>query len=158
MIDRNYIINLSFRDTDINTDTYLNVIRSSSTWLDHMRGVGLSCFLNPTHIRMLPYLLNAWLQECYLRGPKDYTGKSIEPKVFCGWRTKDPPREGVLQRTAELFQSMSIEQLLEERGIPEGDHTQIRSYLPLEAFDDMDYALFTAQEWVEKGKKEGDGP
>ena len=32
-------------------------------------------------------------QESMLKGPQDFPMSALEPKVFCGWKPKDPPRE-----------------------------------------------------------------
>ena len=46
---------------------------------------------------------------------------------------------------------MNIYDLLEERGIIDGDHTRIESYLPIEAFDDLEFESLTPEQWIKKG-------
>jgi dynein heavy chain len=94
-------------------------------------------------------------KESMLRGPHDFPPAALEPKVFCGWKPKDPPREDEVARRSQFFLSMNIKDLLEERGLPDGDPSQLSSYLPLEAFDDLEFESMTPAEWVAKGQMDG---
>ena len=53
-------------------------------------------------------------------------------QVFVGWKPRDMKKEDEEARRSKLYLSINIYDLLEERGVPDGDQNRLESYLPLE--------------------------
>ena len=92
----------------------------------------------------------------FLRGPKDYSDFSIEPKVFAGWKSNDIPREKLVVARSKQFQCTDYAQLLIERGLAEANPVRSESVIPAEVFYDNSTDMFQSPtEWIAKGTAGG---
>ena len=99
-------------------------------------------------------------------------GKGTQPKVFARFQTVvgHVPRQELIRRRRQEFDSVSVESLLAEKGIDyykdgvggmideaPGGRSMYHRLLPLEAFDDFSFDELSPQDWMAKGVDEESG-
>ena len=62
------------------------------------------------------------------------------------------PRKVMVDRMRKIISTINIETLLKQAEIDFSNENPLDSWLPLEFFEDKDFDIFTAEEWMAKAK------
>ena len=85
----------------------------------------------------------------------------MEPKVMVPFAVAPGrlPREVVVDKTKKLYKAFTVEALLDEVGVEwRNPKAAPGSWLPVEAFDNVDFESRLADEWLELSKEAGNKP
>ena len=88
------------------------------------------------------------------------TSISQKDNIRCNGKSNDPheiieglpPRKVMIDRMRKIISTINIETLLKKAEINFSNENPLDSLLPLEFFEDKDFDIFTAEEWMAKAK------